>query len=202
MKSQDIVILLKLVSLEHQEHPAPLGVASPAPAAYRAAEVATIEGEGLAERYSARGLEAALGISKSEVNASINRSLDIGMAFRDRSAGVPRANVAALLEFIVHGLKYVFPARPGAIVRGIPTAAAAPVLEDRLMSAGEFIYVWPDPRGEAMGQSVQPLFKSVPEAIRRDSALYAYLALVDAIRLGNPRESKLAARLLEHGLNA
>ena len=202
MKSQDIVILLTLVSLEHQEHPAPVGVASPAPAAYRAAEVAAIEGEGLAERYSARGLEAALGISKSEVNASINRSLDIGMAFRDRSAGVPRANVAALLEFIVHGLKYVFPARPGAIVRGIPTAAAAPVLEDRLMSAGEFIYVWPDPRGEAMGQSVQPLFKSVPEAIRRDSALYAYLALVDAIRLGNPRESKLAARLLEQGLNA
>jgi hypothetical protein len=37
----------------------------------------------------------------------------------------------------------------------------------------------------------------VPYAVRRDPELYALLALVDAIRLGNPREANLAADLLK-----
>lgn len=41
---------------------------------------------------------------------------------------------------------------------------------------------------------------SVPCAARQDEALYAMLALVDAIRLGNEREASLARTLLEHYL--
>lgn len=36
---------------------------------------------------------------------------------------------------------------------------------------------------------------SVPSAARQDEALYAMLALVDAIRLGNEREASLARTL-------
>jgi len=51
-----------------------------------------------------------------------------------------------------------------------------------------------------MGQSVLPLFSSVPFAVRRDKLLYEYLALIDAIRLGNAREVNLAKLQLEKGL--
>ncbi|OLH15264.1 hypothetical protein DXO015_11180, partial [Xanthomonas oryzae pv. oryzae] len=73
---------------------------------------------------------------------------------------------------------------------------AAPVLVDRLLSSGQHIYVWEDGYGSAQGQRVEPLYKSVPRAVRRDAELYAMLALVDAIRLGRERESALAGSVL------
>jgi hypothetical protein len=48
-----------------------------------------------------------------------------------------------------------------------------------------------------MGQAVDPLFKSVPEAALKDDRLYEYLALVDAVRLGNQREVGLATDYLK-----
>lgn len=184
MKSQDIVVLLKLLSLEDDEKiraELSAGHSPPAPD----------------DPYSMRGLEAALGISKTEISASINRSLSSGMAIKDRKTGRPKPNRRHLREFIVHGLKFVFPAKPGAMQRGLPTAFAAPVLRDTLHSAGSLVSVWPYAHGHDMGQSVEPLFKSVPEAAAKDERLYAYLALVDAIRLGNQREANLAANLLQ-----
>ncbi|RCS21938.1 hypothetical protein DUT91_21260 [Phyllobacterium salinisoli] len=184
MKSQDIVVLLKLMSLEDDEKmrvQLPAGHSPPA-------------GE---DAYSVRGLEAALGISKTEISASINRSLSSGIAIKDRKTGRPKPNRRQLREFIVHGLKFVFPAKLGAMQRGLPTAFAAPVLRGSLHSAGSLISVWPYARGHEMGQSVEPLFKSVPEAAEKDERLYAYLALIDAVRLGNQREANLAANLLQ-----
>lgn len=183
MKSQDIVILLKLALLHR-----------------RSTAQQPLPENGRADAFSARGLESALGISKSEVNASINRSADAGLLVKDRNSGIPKTNISALLELIGHGLKYVFPVKPGPLVRGMPTAAAAPVLQEKLVSMDDYIHVWPDPKGNEIGQSLKPLFKSVPDAARRDPELYDLLALVDAIRLGNPRESKVAQQLLEKKL--
>ena len=78
MKGQDIYILLKLVCLHQNPH-----------------------GSG-SDHFSARGLSAALGVSKTEVNASIRRSIDVGLAIKDRESGYPKANKRALLEFVVH----------------------------------------------------------------------------------------------------
>jgi len=186
MKSQDIVILLKLVSLQEQEDSGLLDGADWM--------------SGREEPYSVRGLGASLGISKTEVSASINRSLESGIAIKNRKRGRAKPNRRNLYEFIVHGLKFVFPAKPGSMSRGIPTAFAAPVLEGQLMSAGEDIYVWPYAQGRDRGQSVEPLFKSVPEAVGKDERLYEYLALIDAIRLGKQRESNLSAERLKERL--
>lgn len=187
MKSQDVVVLLKLASLEDGEQEN----------GQQSVRHSVVMGE---DPYSVRGLETALGISKTEVSASIKRSLNSGIAVKDRKTGRPKANRRQVLEFIVHGLKYVFPAKPGAMQRGLPTAFAAPVLRESLHSAGSLISVWPYARGREMGQSIEPLFKTVPEAAERDERLYAYLALVDAIRLGNPREANLATSLLTERL--
>lgn len=183
MKSQDIVVLLKLVSLEDDQHNS--GQLPPSP------ELAAGE-----DPYSVRGLEAALGISKTEIGASIKRSIASGIAVKDRRTGRPKPSRRHLRQFIVHGLKFVFPAKAGAMQRGLPTAFAAPVLKEFLHSAGSLISVWPYAHGKEMGQSVEPLFKSVPDAAAKDERLYAYLALIDAIRLGNQREASLAADLL------
>lgn len=175
IKGQDVVILLKLISLEQERGDRQQDDSSPNDAP-----------------HTARDLEMQLSISKSEVNNSIRRCLDSGLALRDREDGRPRANARSLVDFIRHGLKFVFPAAPGAMTRGMPTAFAAPMLEGLLLSAGQYNYVWPWPDGETVGQRVKPLFHSVPEAARQDARLYEYLALVDAIRLGGRREADLA----------
>lgn len=182
MKSQDILLLLKLVSLEHQQRDEPENA------------------QCSLDLFSMRALEESTGISKSEVNGALKRCYDVGLAKPERKTGIPRTNTKALYEFIVYGLKYVFPARPGAIVRGIATAHAAPVLTGKLHSAGEHICVWEDAHGKTQGQSIPPLFKSAPMAVRKDAELYAMLALVDAIRVGNERESSVAKTLLEQHL--
>ena len=205
MISQDIVILLKLISLDQQvkqNSKQPEKVDSNVwvgwslnenPESYQVQPV-------MDDAFSNRGLEASTGISKSEVNASIKRSIAVGMAKLDRKSNQPKANVTALLEFIVHGIKYVYPANPSAITRGIPTSFAAPVLKGKLMTAGEFIYVWPDAMGKEQGQAVEPLYKTVPMAVKKDPRLYGYLALIDAIRLGQGRENSFAAKELEKRL--
>jgi biotin operon repressor len=186
MKSQDLVVLLKLVSLQEQE--GQLGSGPPH---------ASFHGE---DPYSVRNLEALLGISKTEINASIKRSLSSGLAIKDRDSGRANPNRRNLNNFIIHGMKFVFPAKPGAMTRGIPTAFAAPMLKSLLVSGGKYIYVWPFAHGRDIGQSVPPLFKSVPEAVRKDERLYEYLSLVDAIRLGNQREAGLAGKRLSERL--
>ncbi len=187
MKGQDVAVLLKLASLEDDAKDR--GHDSP-PAGLAAGE----------DPYSVRALEAALGISKTEISASLKRSIASGLAIKDRKTGRPKPSRRHLREFIIHGLKFVFPAKPGAMQRGLPTAFAAPVLRESLHSAGSLIYVWPYAPAKEMGQSVEPLFKSVPEACKTDSRLYAFLALVDAIRIGNQRESMHAADLLAQRL--
>lgn len=214
MKSQDIFIMLKLASLQKQEK-ALIEKQAPSKLIIHGWEGWELEDNDMDSRqlaqelvpleqaslYTARGLAEELGIGKTEVNNAIKRCIEVGMAKLDRHTNRPKANLKALKEFIIYGLKYVFPAKPGELVRGIPTAFAAPVLEGQLMTAGEMIYVWPDARGKNKGQSVPPLFKSVPSAVRRDPLLYEYLALVDAIRLGSPREADLAVQLLQERLH-
>lgn len=210
MKSQDIILLLKLASLYQQEirsRSEHLGEEERViswegweideeDSAFRR-ELKLLVPAAFASRYTARGLEKETGIGKSEVNLSLNRCIKIGLAKLDRKTNLPRANLKVLTEFIVYGLKYVFPAQVSELSRGIPTSFAAPVLKGKIMSGGETIYIWPDAKGSNKGQSVQPLYKSVPLAVKKDPLLYEYLSLVDAIRLGNAREASIAKSELE-----
>lgn len=100
MKSQDIVVLLKLVSLQEQEGQVGSGELH-----------WSFSGEA---PYSVRGLESLLGISKNEIDASIKRSLSSGLAIKDRDTGRANPHRRNLHNFIVHGLKFVFPARRAA----------------------------------------------------------------------------------------
>jgi hypothetical protein len=48
-----------------------------------------------------------------------------------------RPNISALEEFLVHGLKYAFPAEHGEVTRGIPTSYAAEPLESEVSMSND-----------------------------------------------------------------
>lgn len=110
-------------------------------------------------------------------------------------------NKSALLEFLIHGLRYVYPAERLGITRGVPTSYAAAPLNAQF-SIGELPPVWPHPEGTVRGEGLQPLYKSVPGAALRDPDLHAWLALVDAVRSGRAREREAATRELSRRLSA
>jgi len=47
-----------------------------------------------------------------------------------------------------------------------------------------------------VGFALEPIYKSVPQAVKQDSRLYAVLALLDSIRIGGARERGFASDLL------
>ena len=55
------------------------------------------------------------------------------------------------------------------------------------------MYVWPDEEGTVRGEMIQPLYPNIPKAAKSDNTFYELLVLVDAIRVGKSRESKIAA---------
>lgn len=128
-----------------------------------------------------------LGISASEVSESLERSR-IARLIDSRKQ---RVNILALQEFMVHGLKYIFPAYPQSKVRGIATAISAPPM-NQLIQSGKEVYVWQDSKGDLRGESITPLYKTVPMAVKEDTTLYKLLALTDVFRMGRAREIEIA----------
>ncbi len=135
-----------------------------------------------------------LGMSSSEVHAAMNRARASGLLHGSEMQNRP--NVGALEEFLVHGLKYAFPAERGGMSRGVPTSYAAEPLSQLISPGSEPIPVWPYAEGKSRGIALTPLYKSVPAAALRDPQLYEQLALVDALRDGRARERKLAQQEL------
>lgn len=164
LKPQDIVVILKLVTLRGQP-------------------------------WTVRSLAPSVFISHSEIFEGLKRLKTARMVAPDDHT--PRRR--ALEELLVHGVKYVFPPERGGLTRGMPTGSAAPPLCG-LLSATAEPPVWPHPLGTMRGFAFSPLYKTVPEAAACDGALYELLALVDAIRDGQARETALAVRELQRRL--
>jgi hypothetical protein len=152
-----------------------------------------------------------LAMSPSQVFRSVDRAeaarlLDNGfmsppppppwLTDQDRPVLPSGPNRRNLKEFLIHGVKYAFPVHRGGLVRGVPTAHAAPPLNQQIAESSEPPPVWPDAEGAVRGVEFSPLYKNVPAAARRDPKLYELLALVDAIRDGRAREREIAIREL------
>jgi hypothetical protein len=106
-----------------------------------------------------------------------------------------------LLELLIHGLKYIYPATPGTLVRGMPTAHGISPLKEQIVSSQEPL-VWAFPTGIEIGLALTPLYPSVPLAASLDPQLYELLGLVDALRVGRIREQQLAAIAPQERLGA
>jgi len=139
-------------------------------------------------------LSAELGISASEVSESLTRSVYAGLLASDKK----RLMKMAVLEFLEHGLRYVYPQQPGPLVRGLATAYSASPLAAEIQSNEQV--VWPYAEGNVRGQAIEPLHPNVPAACLEDKDLYELLALADALRIGKAREKQLAMEELKKRL--
>jgi hypothetical protein len=147
---------------------------------------------GADKRPGFSALALSLGMSPSEVHSGVKRLANVGLFNNQTERPIKKAT----LEFLIHGVKYVFPPKHGGITLGYPTSYAAPPLVQHMNSGNEPPPVWPSSHGTTRGMEFSPLYKSVPEAIRNDPGLYELLALLDAIRDGRARERKLAEKEL------
>jgi predicted transcriptional regulator len=142
-----------------------------------------------------KDLAQELFISQSEISESLNRSSMGGLIEHEKKKKV---YTNSLIEFIEHGLHYVFPAIPGSMVNGLLTAHSHPIMQKIFHS--ELNYVWPDPRGDVRGQSIEPLYKQQVKAARKDESLYLMLALIDVVRVGRVREMEFAMAELKKNI--
>jgi len=164
MRPQDIVVLLKIIALKH-------------------------------DNWYNSDLAHALKISPSEISEVLNRCKIAGLIDSKKR----KVNVNSFMEFLVYGLKYVFPTEPGAIVKGIPTAHSASPINSHV-SGGTEVYVWSYAKGTHRGQAIEPLFKSIPQIAQEDTLFYELLTIIDTIRVGKVREIKIAKDELEKRL--
>jgi hypothetical protein len=144
------------------------------------------------EKVTYSELSKELFISASEIHAAVQRSITAGLIFE----GTREPRRRALEDYLLHGVAYAFPAVPGRVSRGVPTAYAAPPLSQQI-SPDNLPPVWADPDGTVKGYAIEPLYGSVTSAIKKDQALYELLALVDTLRIGRARERKLAEEELK-----
>lgn len=160
LKSQDILVLLKMLLWQNRE-------------------------------WRALDLAMELGLSQAEVSHALERLKESGLINLDKKRPIR----AAMLEFLIHGLRYVFPVSPGSVSGGIPTAHSTLPLSGIMVfdkNDVDDVYVWPSAEGTMRGQGIEPLYESAPQAALKDPELHKLLALVDAIRVGQARERKLA----------
>lgn len=146
--------------------------------------------------WSQGGLAVELYMSASEVNGGIRRALNAGLLRKKDKKVIPVKK--ALEEFLVHGLKYVFPVERGEPTRGIAAAYAAPVFDGHFSVSEDLPPVWPHAEGKVKGFELKPLYKSVPLAVMNDPILYDYMSIVDVLRSGRVREITIAKKLLKN----
>ena len=138
----------------------------------------------------------AVKISPSEVSEALNRCV-IAKLVNTKKRNVNRN---ALSEFLIHGIKYVFPVEPGAIVKGVATAHSATPVKEHFGETAD-VYVWPYVKGKQRGQAIEPLYKTIPFSVKDDPLFYELLAIVDTIRIGRAREVEIAVKELKKRLD-
>src|SRR5687768_8482268 len=100
---------------------------------------------GNGESYAA--LAKTLGMSASEVHASVGRLTEARLLEPDSR----RVRRQPLVEFLLYGVPYAFPAAVGEMTRGVATAWAAPIMAGKVAATETEVPVWPDPDGTRKG---------------------------------------------------
>ena len=107
-------------------------------------------------------ISRTLNISASEVSEALERCRIAKLIDSSKR----RINVLALEEFLIHGIKYVFPVQLGTIARGVPTAFSASPIKDKICQGSE-VYVWAYKFGTVKGltcrTSLQVYSRGVPK---------------------------------------
>ena len=139
-------------------------------------------------------------MSPSEVHACVKRAQASHLLHDTSLHHLP--NVAAIEEFLVHGLKYAFPAEHGEPTRGVATSYAAEPLRGLIAPAVVTRFRFGPMRKVGNGASAfAPLYRTAADRRPCGTRLsYEYLVLADALRDGRLRERKFAEAELHRRL--
>ena len=124
-----------------------------------------------------KDLSSSLGINQSEVSTGMERLMRAHLI--DPETKSP--NKLSVIDFLISGVKFFFPAEITEYALGIPTSIFAKPLADKLIEKGVPL-VWQSPEGTIKGMSINPIHESVPLAAKNDERLYALLTALDALR--------------------
>jgi hypothetical protein len=179
MKPQDIVVLAKLLSYQKRK-----------------------------KNWTQVSLAKELYLSPSQVNYALKRLLESKLIVhglnKDNDNEMKLIPITrSCEEFLIHGFKFVFPPEFGSQSPGIPTAYAAPPLNEIIVSGSELPPVWPAiGEGAVRGIELKPLYHCVPKSIIKfpDQYFYELLALLDALRSGRARERNIGAEKISEML--
>lgn len=104
-------------------------------------------------------LANGLNLSASEVHGSVQR---LRLAKLLGSSLARRVHKTPLEMFILHGVRYAFPAELGTPGQGVPTAHSGPALREHFAAsakhAPEDAYVWASAHGTVRGVAISPLY--------------------------------------------
>lgn len=186
LKPQDIVILLKIISIINSSK------------------------SKSNELLSQNKLATHLCMSASEVHAGIKRLHLSGLLGAISREDIGNNKIiflpikAACEECLISGVKYFFQVQLDAYTRGIVTSYAAPIFEKHISIGKDPVPVWPYAEGEQRGLALEPLYRSVPYSVTQypDQLFYELLVLVDALRSGRVRERNIAISLLKERIYA
>lgn len=135
----------------------------------------------------------ALELSQSEISHSLKTLEQVGLI----NISQKRINKLAVLEFIVHAIKFFYPSEKQGIGRGIKVGPSYSYFSKRVHS-DEFDYVWPDPDGEAKGVIVSPLLTRFSKTIKENEKLLLFLNVIEVFRgLGGVRHQQEAQKALK-----
>lgn len=147
--------------------------------------------------WSFASLSESLQLSLGEAHGGVQRASNAGLLYETKNG--LRAAIPRVLQFILHGVPVTFFAKRGGITRGLPTGVHMPTwLEQIKPQERDMVTVWPHPEGTSRGESIEPLYPTVPEVSKKDTGFYEIVSLIEVMRIGHPIEKKAAASILEN----
>lgn len=135
-------------------------------------------------------LSSSIGLSVGECHSAVGRLQRASLL----NPGSRRPVHELLARFIVHGVPHCFPPMVQPETIGVATAGSAAVFLGHIGAAVD--YVWPSAEGTMRGRGITPLLPRAAELPGRNNALYELLTIIDAVRVGETREKRIAEKLL------
>lgn len=142
-------------------------------------------------RDSFAAMAEMLGVSKSTAHGAVQR-LSASKLVSRVSDAMALVAIGPTLEFVRHGVPYVFVPKTVPRARGVRTGLGALALTSFRAEVDAAPLVWASTLGDSFGVGIEPLVPAAPYLPHRDRRLYELLALVDALRVGDAREREIA----------
>lgn len=135
----------------------------------------------------------SLKISQAEISHALKTLDQIGLI----NLSTKKINQLAVIEFITHALKFIYPIEKKGTGRGILIGPSSLTFKGKVQP-DEYNYIWPDPNGESKGIIVTPLIPELSSCVKENEKLFTYLNVIEIFRgLGGVRYRQEAQKILK-----